>query len=201
MSTRGFYGMRKNGVLKGSYNHSDSYPSYLGAALAKEIWKNRRNNLFFFAKGFERVELVKNDSEPTKAQIAKCLKAGVVNKGVGNQSENDWYCLLREAQGSLVKAIELGVMIDGQEFLKDSLFCEWAYILDIDKKKLEVYRGFQSSGKKETLTRKDGSTYEQTKYDPVKLLIEVDVKDLRKFDMVTFEVAFHATRDFFEGDE
>jgi hypothetical protein len=198
MSTRGFYGMRKNVVLKGSYNHSDSYPSYLGAALATEIVES---GLEFFEKGFEGVELIGEEDKPTKAQIAKCKKLGTVNMRVGNQSEADWYCLLREAQGSLVKAIEVGVMVDGQEFLKDSLFCEWAYILDIDRGKLEVYRGFQSSGEKEMVTRADGSTYEQTKYDPVKLLIEVDVKDLGEFDMGTFEEAFYATRDFFEGDE
>jgi hypothetical protein len=32
-------------------------------------------------------------------------------------------------------------MIDSQVFLKDSLFCEWAYIINTDTGELEIYRG------------------------------------------------------------
>jgi hypothetical protein len=31
---------------------------------------------------------------------------------------------------------------NGIEFAGDGLFCEWAYILDLDKRQLEVYKGF-----------------------------------------------------------
>jgi hypothetical protein len=32
---------------------------------------------------------------------------------------------------------------DGAYFPLDSLFCEWAYIVDFDQEHFEVYRGFQ----------------------------------------------------------
>lgn len=32
------------------------------------------------------------------------------------------------------------------EFVADSLFCEWAYVLDFDKEVLEVYEGFNKDG-------------------------------------------------------
>ena len=35
-------------------------------------------------------------------------------------------------------------MIDSRNFLKNSLFCEWAYIINLTEKQLEVYKGFQS---------------------------------------------------------
>ena len=34
-------------------------------------------------------------------------------------------------------------MIDKQDFLHDSLFCEWAYIINLTDNILEVYTGFQ----------------------------------------------------------
>ena len=37
MSTRGYYGIKKKGELKGSYNHWDSYPSGLGKDLVDEL--------------------------------------------------------------------------------------------------------------------------------------------------------------------
>jgi hypothetical protein len=52
--------------------------------------------------------------------------------------------LLREAQGDLT-AFKKGLryMIDYANFLKNSLFCEWGYVINLDTNQLEVYRGFQ----------------------------------------------------------
>ena len=34
-------------------------------------------------------------------------------------------------------------MPDATEFLKDSLFCEYAYVINLDKKQLDLFVGFQ----------------------------------------------------------
>lgn len=36
------------------------------------------------------------------------------------------------------------------EFIGDSLYCEWAYVVDLDTNKLEVYKGFNKDGIKPT---------------------------------------------------
>lgn len=33
-------------------------------------------------------------------------------------------------------------LVNSEEFAADSLFCEWAYVIDLDKNTFEVYQGF-----------------------------------------------------------
>lgn len=70
---------------------------------------------------------------------------------------------------------------DNSAFANDSLFCEWAYVVDLDKMELEVYTGFN----KQPLTEKDRffplqgdvSRIEDT-YFPIKLLKSFDINNL-----------------------
>ena len=66
MSTRGLYGIRKNGVDKCTYNHSDSYPSWLGKKILEFCANNTIENL---EKFFNKIELVDESSKPTEEQI------------------------------------------------------------------------------------------------------------------------------------
>lgn len=36
-------------------------------------------------------------------------------------------------------------ILDESSFMKDSLFCEWAYVINLDTNMFEVYEGFQKS--------------------------------------------------------
>jgi len=51
-------------------------------------------------------------------------------------------------------------MVDQADFLKDSLFCEWGYVINLDKGVLEIYRGFQKAPSKNRYhTNGDDSGY------------------------------------------
>ena len=162
MGTRGLYGFRKNGEDKLTYNHFDSYPDWLGKQVV-EFCKN--TSIEEMNTIFDRIVLVDEDAKPTKEQIEKCFK--YYNGEVSTQSMDDWYCLLRNAQGELnVYKCGLEYMIDNHEFIKNSLFCEYAYIINLDTNCLEFYLGFQ----KEPYPSNRYGTEEYRGYYPCKMV-------------------------------
>ncbi len=139
MGTRGAYGLHKGGVDKIAYNHWDSYPTGLGADVAAFVCKHTDEEM---AAIFDRIELVATKEKPTSDQIAECMP--FIDGDVSKQTPEDWYCLLRTAQGDLeAHAGGLRYMVGNANFLQDSLFCEWGYVINLDKGVLEIYRGFQ----------------------------------------------------------
>lgn len=120
MSTRGFIGFKKDGVVKGWYNHSDSYPDCLGYAILEEAF-------------------CKYDLDTLKEFFTKRLKLVKRNGGGGDP--------VYEAHKSVLSldwrtdSVEL---LDDSEFIKDGLYCEYAYVFNLDKpvKELLLFKGF-----------------------------------------------------------
>lgn len=81
----------------------------------------------------------------------------------------DWYghCINRNAKNYT-------------EFLKDSLFCEWAYIINLDTNCLEIYRGFNKdangNGRYAQYTI---SSDEEEPYYGVVLLMEIPIDEIK----------------------
>jgi hypothetical protein len=93
--------------------------------------------------------MVNEDSTPTKKQIKICIENHYGDFGVNGQLEPDWYYLLRRLQGNF-EVLKIAVeenkhiyMIDSQDFIRDSLFCEYGYIVNLDSEALEFWLGFQ----------------------------------------------------------
>ena len=144
MGTRGGVGFRINGVDKVTYNHYDSYPECLGKNVLEFLKSCDLDEL----KGkVEKIELLKGIDVPTPELIEKAKEMGIIDLGVSNQSLDDLYCVMRGAQGDLNAYSELGYMVDGSDFLIDSLFCEYAYIVNFDDNVLECYKGFNHDPK------------------------------------------------------
>ena len=121
-----------------------------------------------------------------------------MSKEVSEGSLKDWDCLLYGAQGKpayyaanskfsftkyyggKMETVEVDIgdnpcrhMVDDHDFLAASLFCEWAYIINVDTGKLEVYKGFnvdpEAPGRYAALKEEDGD------YRGVKLVAEFDL--------------------------
>lgn len=114
MSTRGFVGFKHNKKApKGWYNHSDSYPSYLGDSVVTKAMTHTRDELLAFfnsVKFLNDETLYDNHKSIFDFEVWDCL--------------SEWQ------------------IMDGGTFYKDGLFCEWSYIFNFDNDTLEIYKGF-----------------------------------------------------------
>lgn len=152
MSTRGLWGFRKNGRDMLTYNHSDSDPSWLGKHICQFVSDLTDEELGKFPDMLEPVD----EDKPAAAEHTRlCKELGVADFDVASRKETDYYCLLRKTQGNLpfyeglvknppecLKGNKLPFIISNS-FIQDSLYCEYAYIINLDEKRLEFWKGFQ----------------------------------------------------------
>jgi hypothetical protein len=179
MSTRGIYGIRKNNVDKTTYNHSDSYPSGLGVQVV-EFFADA--DLVKLGEVFDSIQLVKHDDIVTE-DIAETIPAELSNFEV-NGGQKTFYCYLRNAQGELSAYLKgLKYMIDKHDFIADSLFCEWGYIVNLDTGKLEVWQGYQKSP---TEGNRYGVTPNEDGYYPCKMVAEFTQEEIKAGDFAKF---------------
>ena len=138
MGTRGTFGFRIDGEDKLTYNHFDSYPNGLGNDVVEFV-----RNVKDWNKVREQVRTLRDitDTKPTPEDIKAC--ASVTDLSVSEQNTDDWYCLLQGTQGDPQKILDISMYQKNNEFITDSLFCEYGYIVNLDDMTLEFYKGFQ----------------------------------------------------------
>ncbi|KDR84323.1 hypothetical protein GALMADRAFT_237101 [Galerina marginata CBS 339.88] len=145
MGTRGLLGFIIRAQRHASYNHFDSYPSGLGQDIAEFILGLSPEEYDTMARLVNEIIWVDPDSTPSPELQERYQKAGFINLRAGMQRPSDWNCLLDKTQGAAalpaIKSGELQHMPESMDFLKDGLFCEWAYFIDFENRKLETWRG------------------------------------------------------------
>jgi hypothetical protein len=166
MGTRGTYGFRYRQTDKLTYCHYDSYPSWLGARVLEFV---RQTSSKEMRNIFPRLILV-DDADPNGRPSLKLQKKyrKYLDGKVASGSKEDWYCLLRNAQGDLF-AYKRGLrhMLDCGEFIKDSLSCEYGYVINLDTDALEFWVGWQ---KKPDVTSRYGTDCEEGGYYPCRMI-------------------------------
>lgn len=128
MSTRGLKGFKYDNKTYGVYNHFDSYPSGLGMDMIRTI------------------DLLPTDLKPIYENIKKL---NIIPSDDGAKT------LYEQSQdGDYITNLLTGKnpdLLDGFEFIYDSLFCEYAYIIDFDKEQLLLFRGYQKDPQKDNM--------------------------------------------------
>lgn len=168
MGTRGFVGIVVNGTEHVTYNSMDSGPHWLGREvladtgelleahsplalrdLADRLWCPNPDNDFSGAPSIREAMATRPGfAAHVTAQTARGYAPR--GKSLDDRDEDTWR-FWTEFQG-LAEMVSLGVYEANPHFPLYSGYCEWGYLLDLDRDNgpdrppgvLEVYRGFQS---------------------------------------------------------
>lgn len=163
MGTRGLTAVIKDAKpVIAQYGQWDHYPSGQGAII-----------LEFLRKETNRKKLLK---QLPKLHFLTPEEAAAVDAESNWPKKYPW--LSRDAGGKILEYVAKGHVSNGLvsewEFAADSLFCEWAYVVDFDKGTFEIYRGFQKEpppkGERFAGLELKDKEYRREKYYPVKLV-------------------------------
>jgi hypothetical protein len=139
--------MSEGKYVVAQYGQWDGYPSGQGQTILGFL---HVADMEKFKKKLKQVRLV--DDEKQK-EIGKFMESIGSKDGWCNMEQSDKYnkkypYMSRDIGGEILQNIiqaedgeEVWVQ-DSTDFVRDSLFCEWGYVVDLDKGTFEVYKGF-----------------------------------------------------------
>lgn len=176
MGTRNLIAVMVNGEYKvAQYGQWDGYPDGQGVTVLSFLRKEE--NIHKLKEKLSNVRFL--DEEKDKELIEEYDKAAEADTRTDEQKRWFKQFLSRDVCAKILQNIidsdDKEILLQNCiEFSGDSLFCEWAYVIDFDKNTLEVYRGFN----KETILTEEDRFFEYDqdhphrtrKYYPVKLM-------------------------------
>lgn len=144
MGTRHLICVVKDGEYRvAQYGQWDGYPGGQGIDILafltnidRETFESKVDNLSWITDSESQAQW--NDCGANGSTTVKSSVADLHNEKYPENSRDTGAKILSVIQGS-DKSLKL---MDNLEFASDSLFCEWAYVIDLDKNVFEVYKGF-----------------------------------------------------------
>lgn len=143
VGTRHLIAVVKDGKFKvAQYGQWDGYPNGQGVAILRFL---RSADLAEFSR---KVDLCRFGSDTEiEAAYAAYSTGGWMTLEQSNAFKASPFAYLSRDTGAdilgVIMAADESLMLkDSSAFAADGLFCEWAYVIDLDKQSFEVYRGF-----------------------------------------------------------
>lgn len=167
--------INKEKTVVAQYGQWDGYPGGQGVTVLDFLKKTSLDN---FKKKLEDVSFMGKKEENELQEFMKSIgcKDGWMDSDQVKKRHKRYPLLTRdngaEVLEKIMKTKGKVFLQDESDFAKESLFCEWAYVINLDKNILEVYKGFN----RKPLSKKErfyDDSYENDKakpeYYPVKL--------------------------------
>lgn len=189
------------------YGQWDGHPSGQGEKVLTFLLANRsKAKLKRFADQVAKIKHL--DVDQVRARWTDCgaePDSDIVSMDVAEAFAKRYPHLNRDCGGNILNCIskmeQPEVSLD-LEFAADSLFCEFAYVIDLDKNVLEIFKGFneQTLGPRarfkflEEKVRKMQSG-SRTVYYPVKLLKRFKFEDLTVNTMKQLDRKLNSAQD------
>lgn len=167
------------------------------AAVAECSWLTEEENDENLKAAYVMSELrkAKDPANPTAAEKAAAEKYATerAEQGWMTMEESECYKITspgtsRDFGAKVLEFIQDGnvrKLNDSTDFAQDSLFCEWAYVVDLDNNVLEVYSGFQKGAPQEG-NRFGVEKTSDHEYYPVHLLTKFTFDELQELGVDGF---------------
>jgi hypothetical protein len=124
------------------YGQWDGYPKGQGLTILNFL---KESDLKKFKNEILKCQFLSNEEVLDKWNECGANDSEWVGFDVSKKCEEKYPALSRDTGAKVLELIYEGKVHELQNniaFVNDSLFCEWAYVIDLDKDVLEVYRGF-----------------------------------------------------------
>lgn len=173
MGTRHLIAVVLGGDFKiAQYGQWDGYPEGQGKDVLEFL---RAMDRAKFVRSLERTTFI----DPAEAQ--KLVDAA----GGGDRWQKTYPHWSRDMGSDVLQFVQDSdgtQLLDRRAFASESLFCEWAYVIDLDTNTLEVYKGFNTTGRPAEGRFKDfplEKKYEgQSQYYPISLVKTYQLAEL-----------------------
>jgi hypothetical protein len=192
MGTRHLICVVSNGEYKvAQYGQWDGYPTGQGIAICDFI-QNEMNIRKFRKAVNECKYLTPEELKDKWIEFGVPRDADFVDSDIADKFAKKYPQLSRDAGAKVLKLIQNGTreLQNSIDFAGDSLFCEWAYVLNLDNKTLEVYNGFNTkplntSERFHKMSSK--KSYSGSEYFPIKSVATYSFKKATKESMCELE--------------
>ncbi len=172
-------------VVVAQYGQWDGYPEGQGKVVMNFISKflnkklTKGTGLDKFKRALKLCKfLTETEIRQTWTNCGADPASDLVGWDVATKHTEQYPGLSRDTGAKVLELIYKGdvfALHDSWSFGLDSVFCEYAYILDLDNKVLEVYKGFNKTGKVKGRFAKGKSTHKD--YAPITLFKKINFKD------------------------
>lgn len=188
MGTRNLIAIYKDGEYKvAQYGQWDGYPSGQGVGILNNLKEYGVNRI---STKLDKVRwITDNEYRQQWLEFGHDIDSsnGFVNCELGDKFDKKYPELSRDTGSDILKLIaETDRVLKIQnsiDFVGDSLFCEWAYVIDFDKNTFEVYEGFNQKPLNSTerfydYFNKDQEHAHGDIYYPCRLIASFDLNNL-----------------------
>lgn len=189
MGTRHLIAVMKDGEYKvAQYGQWDGYPREQGLKVLKFL---RNADLEIFKKALDRTRFL--DPEGKDKQFLEDYERNAPewSDEPDNRTleQHRWFSnyISRDLGAGILKNVlesqdEEIVLNDNIDFAGDSLFCEYAYVIDLDASKFEIYKGLNDLKEPKGERFENSPRGSNSSYYPVKLWKIYDLKNLPTYE-------------------
>lgn len=197
MGTRNLTCVFHEGTYKiAKYGQWDGYPDSLGIKILRFLLDGFVKETFI--QNLNKIRFITDEEVMAFWREAGADDSGWASVEVAQKFKETQYSLSRDCGGDELLSLVQNGKVDKQtnsiNFAGSGLFCEWCYVIDLDKNTLEVYKGFNQTNL-DPNERFASFPRRESDYSPVKHVKTYSLDDLPDEDSFLTDTNPHEDED------